>query len=265
MDFGQGIANAGNLFGQSLLAKQEREDRLKREALAQQNQQAEQDWRMSQLDRQNANDLYNQSLRTAQFIPEGAELTPETAQKFDPRIRESYFEHLPQGLGGVINMDGSPVPQKPERYVARPMYRKEEAVAQIRGDASRDVATTRAGASNYATDRRYETARERLQQTKAYQDAMVAVQQDRTGIARGALAEAIRNHDMINERGYITNDLDNEAVFQREYFKALQKNPNAKPIGAAPSSGRGKKPGAGTAPTSYDAAMSNFAGSTGLK
>jgi hypothetical protein len=254
MDLGQGIANAGNLFSQAIMAKHEEEQRRQREALAQQNQEEEMKWRMSQVDRQMANDAYNNSLRTVQYAPEGASLSPEAAQGLHPLIRDTYTQHqqaeLPSRdiqMGGGM-MGGQSREAKPERYDIRPPYRKEEAVAGIRADATRDVAATGAA------------SRERIaamrQQMTSYQQAMLGVQKDRTGLMARRLNDAITMHNELLANRTDLNIQDAQSAWDIAYARATAKNPDYKMPTPRPTG----KPSAtsGPAPDARESALAKL-------
>jgi hypothetical protein len=252
MDLGTGIANAGNLFSQAIMNKHEEEQRLQREALAQRNQEAEMRWRMGQLERQQANDAYNASLRTVQFAPEGASLSPETAMQLDPLIRDTYTRHAPAELPARNLGMGSQAAPRGERYDILPPYRKEEAVANIR----RDATTT---AARIGAESREQIAANALSSLDSYRKIMsqIAATNSKTAMAKLAFAK-----DKFAQEVETRLDLDladRQLLWETKYAPILLKDPDFKPLQPRPTTRAGGGAGkTGTPKVSLDDAATKI-------
>jgi hypothetical protein len=253
MDFGTGIAKAGDYFSQAIMGRHEEQERLKREALAQKNFEAEMNWRNSQNDRQQAKDLFDQNLRALQTMPQGAELTPETANALPATLREGYTRRIPQTPDGFLNMDGSPLERKPERFEVQSPYRYQTEVATIGADARRDVA----GAQIASREGLARQARENM---SSYQQAMVELGKTRNSLTAQRLNNAIKMHGEMIANQNIMNVQDAQSAWDIAFSRAFAddagfKMPVPRPTG-------GTKPGA--KPLSLDQAAAGIASKVGF-
>ncbi len=254
MDLGQGIANAGNLFGQALLSKQEREDRLKREALAQANELADQNYRQEQLgvsqgnlDLSRANQLYDQSWRTISNAPEGATVDQSTYEGMHPGLRDMYTRPQMELPGRTIGMGSQEAPAATGRYSVESPYRKELEVQRLRNQGTQTVEQLRAAS-------RAETARLRMQ-LSPYQEAMIRARQDTTRVAQGHLRLAESIHDDLMDRIPEKDLATAQLMWDKAVMMATARNSNYEPPLPRPTA----PPKGGTAPTTFDAALSNIA------
>jgi predicted esterase YcpF (UPF0227 family) len=249
MGLGQGIQNAGNLFAQAILAKHEEEQRLQREALAQQNELTQQRRMQESLDLQRGNAEYDRSFRTVSAMGDGDVASAGFVDKLHPQVKEAFTR--PQMELPNRDMFMGKTLEKPEatgQYTINAPYRKELEVAKIRAGQATDVANIRANSA--------EKVAEIKRSMTEYQKIMAEVAKGRLNVSQGNLGELIRYHkEIIGQREY-DSLLDAQTRYDLEVMRQEGENPGFKPSMPRPTGAT--KPGAKPAP--YDPAKIDWSG-----